>query len=75
MNTKKFKRFSRAHDEQVLALIKARATECSIPAVAREFGVGISSVQMATNSVRVADLFECGEDPKEVAKHYWEDRK
>jgi transposase len=71
MNTKKFRSFSRAHDEQVLAMLKARAAGVSIRAIAREFGVGVSSVQTPTNSVRISDLLESGEDSSQVDRHYW----
>ena len=66
---RKFAKYSRQHDEHVLALVKARAEGASLPAIARRFKVGVSTVQMATNAVATADALEAsGED---VRSAYW----
>lgn len=64
----KIKRFSREHDEIVLAMVRGRADGLSLSALATKFSAGISSVQMATSSVKKADAKESGED---VSKYYW----
>lgn len=64
-------RFSRAHDAQVLGFLAARTVGASLPRIAADFGVGVSSVQMATNQVLAADLAESGEPAAVVRGAYW----
>ena len=68
---RKFVKFSRRHDEHVLALVKARAEGASLPAIAKRFKVGVSTVQMATNAVARADAREAGLTPNQIARFYW----
>lgn len=68
---RKFVKFSRRHDEHVLALVKARAEGASLPAIAKRFKVGASTVQMATNAVARADAREAGLTPDQIARFYW----
>ena len=68
---RKFVKFSRRHDEHVLALEKARAEGASLPAIAKRFKVGVSTVQMATNAVARADAREAGLTPNQIARFYW----
>jgi hypothetical protein len=65
------RKFSRDHDERVLAFVRARAAGDSLPVIAARFGVGVSSVQMATGAVIAADLAESGEPRVVVLSKYW----
>lgn len=66
---------SRATDEEVLTMVRLRASGVSPGDIATQYGTYNSFVLDRTNKVMNADLAESGEPPRQVQKHYWERRR
>lgn len=64
-------RSSRAEDEALLAMVRARASGLDSVQIAATRGRTPEGVRIATNRVRAADLAESGEPAEIVERAYW----
>jgi hypothetical protein len=69
--TIKRKTTPRESDERTLEIVRLRADGLTSTEISRRIGKTPQFCSTATNRVFRADLYESGEDPQEVSRHYW----